>query len=276
MSNAPVDEVRARIAALASGERVVNLGHRGTGTTNVDNPFPENSIASFQAAIDQGADGVELDVELTMDGRVVVIHDDTLDRTTNGKGCVSRKNLADVRACRLLDGKGRVTEHRPPTLAEVYAGLEPDALINVELKVFSDPCLTSATGPEALVNAVLDDVIRIGGASRTLFSSFDATVVGLLKTKQPQFYSALLGREEDPNLVKRAIDLAQDAIHPFRSVSEQTIGEARAAGLQVNVWTVDPRELMRELIDKHVDAIITNRPATLAALLKEPAGRPTS
>lgn len=271
MNRAPVDQVRVRIAALAFGGRVVNLGHRGTGTTTADNPLPENSIPSFEAAIDEGADGIEVDVEITMDGQVIVMHDDTLDRTTDCTGCVSQMTLDDIRSCRLLDGDGNVTDQRPPTLLEVYDAIGGNALINLELKVFSDPCLTSTTDAEALVDAVLDEVIRIGGESRTIFSSFDTTAVELLKTKQPGFYSALLSRDTESDLVETALALGQDAIHPFFTVSEETVQEAREAGLQVNVWTVDPPALMQEQIDKGVDTIITNDPATLAELLSEPA-----
>ena len=151
-----------------------NIGYRGTGPTREGHPFPENSISSFLAAMNEGADGVQLDAAITQDGQIIVMHDDTLDRTTNCTGCVSAMTLNEIRACRLLDGAGSLTEERPPTLLEVYSAIDGTALINVELKVFEPPCLTDTTGPEQLVPAVLEEVTRIGGEARTIFSSLDA------------------------------------------------------------------------------------------------------
>ena len=266
MGRAPRDVVNTRILVLMPS---ANLGHRGTGTTREDNPYPENSVSSFLAAMDEGANGVELDVEITMDGRIVVMHDDTLDRTTDCTGCVSEMTFEQVRACNLLDGEGNPTSERPPTLLEVYSPLGPDAIINVELKVFGDDCRTDSTGVEALVEATLEEVINIGGAAQTIFSSFDETAVELVKTAQPGFYSALISQNPDAAFVERAIELNQDAIHPFFSVSEDVVQMALDAGLQVNVWTVNTADLMQEQIDKGATAIITDAPDVLAEVLSE-------
>ncbi|MGB8332575.1 MAG: glycerophosphodiester phosphodiesterase family protein [Polyangiales bacterium] len=260
----PADQVRERIASLAPS---ANLGHRGTGLTRKGHPFPENSILSYLEAMDQGADGIELDVEITKDGGLIVMHDDTLDRTTDCTGCVSEMTFDQVRACRLLDGEGQPTNERPPTLAEVYAAIDGDALINVELKVFDAPCLTETTGPEELVPRVLEEVTRIGGQSRTLFSSFDETAAELVKTGEPGYYAALLSLEDRADLVEEALLLGLDAIHPFLTVSADTVQSALDQGLQCNIWTVDSRELMQLQIDKGSTAIITDEPSVLAELL---------
>lgn len=265
MGMAPKDSVRTRISDLAPS---ANFGHRGTGVTREGVPFPENSIPSFEAAIAEGANGVELDAEITMDGRVVVMHDDTVDRTTDCSGCVSEMTFAEVRACRLLDADGAPTILRPPTLREVYNVLG-DSLINVELKVFGPDCRTETTGADALVEAALAEVIAIGGQDRTLFSSFDETAVELLKTAQPGFYSALISNTPDNALVERALELQQDAIHPLFSVSEETVQLALDEGLQVNVWGVNNEDFMQQQIDKGSTAIITDEPGLLADLLAE-------
>ena len=267
LRRAPVDRVQVAIALLAPS---ANLGHRGTGPTREGHPFPENSISSFVAAMEAGADGVSLDVEITQDGEPIVMHDDTVDRTTDCTGCVSELTLDEIRACRLLDGDGNPTDERPPTLLEVYTALGGTALIDLELKVFEPPCLTDTTGPEQLVPRVLDEVTRIGGESRTLFSSFDETAAELVKTQRPDYYSALLSLEETgPPLVEAALALNQDAIHPFFSVSAETAESALDEGLQVNVWTVNTEDLMRQQIEKGATAIITDDPGTLADLLNE-------
>jgi|GEM_PF-6307882 len=267
MGTAPKDKVRARIASLAPS---ANLGHRGTGITGTEgagNPLPENSIASFVAAMEQGADGIELDVEITKDGKLIVMHDGTVDRTTTCTGCVSDMTFDEVRACRLLDNQGNPTDEIPPTLSEVYGAIAEDALVDVELKVYGPSCLTDTTGPDALVPLALDEVTQIGSENRTLFSSFDETAAGLVKTEQPGYYSGLLATVVGAEEVDKALMLNQDAIHPFFSVSSETVQNALDAGLQVNVWTVDTAESMQETIDKGSTAIITDNPGILAELL---------
>jgi len=276
LGTAPRDKVRARILSVRvfDDRPTANLGHRGTGVTGETNPLPENSIPSFLAAMDEGADGVELDVEITKDGELIVMHDDTVDRTTNCTGCVSELTFDEIRACRLLDGAGEDTDQRPPTLLEVYSAIGGNALINVELKVFGPACLTDTTGPEALVTLALDEVTRIGGEDRTIFSSFDETAAELVKTQRPGYYSALLSLVTGQEQIDKALLLNQDAIHPFSAVSADTVQDALAADLQVNVWmgsTADMTDeeiadLMQEQIDKGSTAIISDEPAILTGL----------
>lgn len=261
---APSDQVRDRIRCRAPS---ANLGHRGTGPTRPDHPSPENSLSSFLASIQAGADGVELDVGLTADGSVIVMHDDTLDRTTNCTGCVSAMTLDQIRACRLLDGAGEATEGRPPTLIEVYSAVSGNLLVNVELKVYDEACVTPETAPGLLVEKVLEEVIAVGGQARTVFSSFDEGVCELVKTRNPGFYSALVSNAPDDALVERALELQQDAIHPSAIVSEATVQAALDAGLQVNVWGANTEESMRAQLNKGVTAIITNEPGMLSELL---------
>lgn len=266
LGRAPADLVRVGIFLRRPS---ANLGHRGTGPTRPGHPFPENSISSFVAAMDEGADGVSLDVEITQDGGLIVMHDDTLEITTDCTGCVSERTFDEIRACRLLDGDRNPTNERPPTLVEVYSALDDTALVDVELKVFGTDCLTDTTGPEQLVRLALDQVTQIGAENRTIFSSFDETAAGLVKMERPDFYSALLlpvtatGSEG----VETALRLNQDAIHPFVTVTMDTVQQALDAGLDVNIWTANTTQSMQEQLDKGSTAIITDVPATLADLL---------
>ena len=264
MGESPGAMVADRIISLAPS---ANLGHRGTGPTRPDHPFPENSIASFVAAMEEGANGIELDVELTMDGEVVVMHDDTVDRTTDCTGCVSAMTLDEVRGCRLLDGAGVATDERPPTLVDVYAAISGDALINIELKLIGPNCASDETEATLLVDKVLSEVIRLGGESRTLFSSFDEAIVERVKTMQPGFYSALVSTVPTEELVERAVQLNQDAIHPISTVSKDVVEAALDAGLQVNVWSANTAEQMQAQIDKGSTGIITDEPGILADLI---------
>jgi glycerophosphoryl diester phosphodiesterase len=277
LGTAPRDEVRVRIFGVRvfNDRCSANIGYRGTGPTREGHPFPENSISSFLAAMNEGADGVQLDAAITQDGEIVVMHDDTLDRTTNCTGCVSAMTLNEIQACRLLDGAGAPTEEPPPTLLEVYSAVDGTALINVQLKVFEPPCLTDTTGPEQLVPAVLEEVTRIGGEARTIFSSLDATAAALVKTERPGYYSAIVSDETGQAEVEQAVALKQDAIHPDASVPKDTVTSARDADLQVNVLVVDTADLtdeqiadlMEEQIAKGSTAIIADEPAILADVL---------
>ena len=266
LGRAPKDRVRVSIFARRPS---ANLGHRGTGPTQAGRPFPENSISAFVAAMEQGANGVELDVEITQDGQLIVMHDDTLDRTTNCTGCVSEMTFDEIRACRLLDGDGNPTEERPPTLTDVYTSLDNTALVNVELKVFEPPCLTDTTGPDALVPLAIEEVTRLDAAHRTIFSSFDETAAELVKMERPDYYSALISLEAGPEDVETAVLLNQDAIHPSILISAETVQAALDEGLQVSVWVPNTAESMQAQIDKGSTAIITDNPSILAELLAE-------
>jgi glycerophosphoryl diester phosphodiesterase len=266
MGHAPKDVVSAAISALAPS---ANFGHRGTGPTREGHPFPENSLRSFAAAMEEGANGVELDAEITMDGQVVIMHDDSVDRTTDCAGCVSTMTFEQIRSCRLLDADGNPTALSPPTLEEVYDALGSNALINVELKVFGEECMTPTTGASELVAAVLAEVIRIGGQERTIFSSFDQTAVQTVKTLHPGFYAALISNTPDAAFVQTAIELNLDAIHPLFSVFEADVQLALDAGLQVNVWGVRNADFLQQQIDKGATGIITDYPGLLADLLSE-------
>ena len=260
----PNELVRDRIASLAPS---ANIGHRGTGPTRSGHALPENSISSFAAAMAAGADGIELDVEITQDGQLIVMHDDTVNRTTDCMGCVSAMTFDEIRDCRLLDGEELPTEERPPTLEEVYDAIPIPALINVELKVYGPNCSTDTTGPDALVPLALEEVTRLGGENRTFFSSFDPDAAELVKLEQPEYYSALLLFVGDSDDIERALLRGQDAIHPSLTVPAEIVQEALDSGLQVNVWTVNSELDMQANIDKGTTGIITDVPSVLAKLL---------
>lgn len=257
--------VRERLAALAPA----NLAHRGSGPTRPLSDLPENSLAAFRDAIEQGADGVELDVGLTADGALVVLHDERLDRTTDCGGCLSAVTLAAVRQCRLTGGRGEVTDEPPPTLAEAYAVLPADALVNVELKV-PGACATATTGASALAAAAAVEVRRLGAAPRTLFSSFDLEAALAIKRADATLYAALLLGGVDAEDITAAVALGLDAIHPIWSgIGAELVATAQAQRLQVNLWTVNGRQFLSQSLAKGPDAIITDQPAVLAALLAE-------
>lgn len=259
--------VRARLAALAPA---ANLAHRGSGPTRPLSPLPENSLVAFRQAMARGADGIELDVELTRDGELLVMHDDTLDRTTTCRGCVSAWTLGDAQACALLDGRRQPTAESPPSLAQALAVLPAAALVNVELKVYGPACVTADTGPAALASAAAAEVRRLGAAERVLFSSFEEAALLALRRADAELYAAQLGGNAALGDVEHAAALGFDAIHPtWSGIAADTVAAARGRGLQVALWTVNGRTFLGQALDKGPTAIITDEPEVLAALLAE-------
>ncbi len=241
----------------------LNVGHRGASAA-----APQNTLAAFRQALEFGADGVELDVHLSADGHVVVIHDFTVDKTTDGTGLVAQKTLAQLKA---LDASVKFSPQfageRIPTLSEVFDALEGKLLVNVELKA---PACNAGT---ALVGPVLDVVRRHNMERRVLFSSFNARVLGAMKALAPHIPAGVLYAPDSPVYARHAwLDPFEphEARHPHYSmVTRPIVRWCHARGLLVNVWTVDDPGEIRRLVEAEVDAIITNKPDVLKDVMRE-------
>ncbi len=232
--------------------RPLVLGHRGAREI-----APENTLASFRAAKELGADGIELDVMLSADGVPVVIHDSTVDRTTNGHGRVSEMTLAQLQALDAGGYKGPPFAGEPiPTLEAVLDACS-SLRINIELKSHT----TRNDGLEAAV-AALVRARQLG--PNIVISSFNPLSLWRMRRIAPDLRRALLYSSDLPIYLRRAWSaplLGLDAVHPhFSLVNEAYMRWARQKGYHVNVWTVnDPAEMAR-LLDLGVDALITDRP----------------
>ncbi len=241
--------------------RPLNFGHRGSPRA-----APENTLASFQQARQDGADGVELDVQLTADGHVVVIHDATVDRTTNGRGAVRDLTLDQIRT---LDAGSwfdpQYSGQQVPALEQVCEWAGNETLLNIELKTVA----LRSTGLEPKVIAI---VRQFGLEGRVLLSSFNPFALLRARSLAPSIPTGLLYSGELPLMLRRAWLrplIRPAALHPqFGLVTEPFLRWARGKGLRVNVWTVDTAEEMQQLIVQRVDAIITNQPDALTRLLK--------
>jgi glycerophosphoryl diester phosphodiesterase len=242
---------------LPQVKRPLNLGHRGALSL-----APENTLAAFRQACDAGADGVELDVQLSADAHLVIIHDDTLERTTDGQGEVAMRTLAELKqldAGRWFD-PGCAGE-RIPTLQEVIDLLGNQMLLNIEIK--------SKSGDSGdLPNRVVECIRRNHLERTVLLSSFNLETLRHVRYTAPELsigvlYSHPLGEDE-------LAGLRVEALHPrWTLADERLLQRAHAAGQQVNVWTVDEETDMRRMIALGVDAIITNFPQRLASILRE-------
>ncbi len=218
------------------------LGHRGASAD-----APENTLAAFALAREQGADGIELDVQLTKDGHLVVFHDQTVERVTNGVGKVSELTLAEMQSFAMKD------EQRVPTLDEVFEMLGPAFLYNVELKHFG-------LGNAELETAVADRIEAYHLESQTIVSSFNPFAVRRMR-KQISNRTKVAHLWYVKGLKYKFIVGAAEAHHPHYSlVDEAYVQWAHRKNWMINVWTVDDPNEARRLARLGVDAIITNKP----------------
>lgn len=218
------------------------IAHRGASAQ-----APENTMAAFQLALDQQADGIELDVMLTADQQVVVIHDDTVDRTTNGSGRVAGMTLEEIRS---LDAGGG---EKVPTLPEVLDQFGGKFLINIELKNY-----TSIFDSLPLRVAHLIQAHHL--VEQVLISSFNPFNLPRVRNHLP---GAHLGLITQPRQAQKWIWrlFKYDALHPhYADVDAVLVSALHARSRQVNVWTVDEPEEMQRLAALEVDGMITNDP----------------
>jgi len=246
-----------------TAERTLNIAHQGACGL-----APSNTLAAFRLAAELGADGVELDVHLSADGVVVVIHDFTVDRTTDGAGWVANLPLE---ALKELDAGSwfdpSFAGERIPTLEEVFEEVGHRLLINVELKV-------PPREDRGLEAAVVGLVERQGLADRVLISSFNPYALRRVRRLAPHIPLGFLYGSAPLSRVARVAawlmrDLRPEAIHPhWTTISGAGVRRAHRRGRRVVVWTVDEPAAMRRLAGWGVDGIITNWPDRLREVLQ--------
>lgn len=226
----------------------VILAHRGASLL-----APPNTLSSFKKALELGADGVELDVRLTKDKNLVVIHDPVVDYVSDGNGFVSDYTLKEIKR---LDFGYRFSEdyrgERIPTLEEALDILRDVKLINIEIK--NDPYPY-----EGIERIVLENIYNMGIRDKIVISSFDHELLLKIKGLDRDINTGVLYSFRPVHHTLLAIDARAENLHPFWAViDESDIEEAHRIGLKVFPWTVDDENLIRSLIMKRVDGIITN------------------
>jgi glycerophosphoryl diester phosphodiesterase len=244
---------------LAPGARARVIAHRGLSAA-----APENTIAAVRAAIGIGADMAEVDVTLSADRHLVVIHDETLDRTTDGRGEVAAFTLAELQ--RLDAGSWfapRFAGERVPTLDEVLAEVEGRVLLNVEIK------------SEAVERGIVDKVAAAIRARRmageVIVSSFAPAALEQMRAAAPEIRTAVLYNPDvhagqDPVEIVRGLGASAFTIKRTR-LDPRMLQRCREAGIPVAIYTVNSPRRFRKLSLKGVHAVFTDDPGRIVAQL---------
>ncbi|MFH1139597.1 MAG: glycerophosphodiester phosphodiesterase family protein [Pseudomonadota bacterium] len=272
---------------------VLNIGHRGARSL-----APENTLAAARAAVKAGADGWELDVQLSADGVPVVVHDDTLARTSNAPlvsefadrapWAVENLSLAELKRLDFgswflqRDPFGQIAAgevdplemagfagERLPTLEEALLfSRKNNLLVNVEIKD-----LSGRPGDGEVVKKTVRAVFDLGLADRVIFSSFNIDYVARVKQEAPQALTGLLVeyRPDDPVSLLRSC--RAEAYHPgFGVTSPEEVARLRALGFLINIWTVNLPETIKTFIQAGADGIISDFPQIIPKMLDEIVG----
>ena len=252
-----------------------NFAHRGASSR-----APENTLEAFRLAVLSGAGGLELDIHMTSDGRIVVIHDDSVDRTTEGTGLVRRMTLHEVQS---LDAGYRFTPDggttypyrgrglRVPELGEVL-GEFPGHKVNIDIKEEQPGVETALLETIKDANAgdrvlVVSEMTAVVERVRELSGSSVST--GASRREIRNFYR--LSRLRQEFLVRPPYDALQVPVEygGREVVTPRFVKAAHDRGVRVDVWTIDDPKEMRRLLDLGADVIMTNRPEVLEGVLAE-------
>jgi len=257
--NAIKERRRSSKSLTMNANKILPLveAHRGDSSN-----APENTMAAFQRALDLAVPSIELDVRPTRDGALVVIHDDTLDRTTNGSGAVC--DMAINELLRLDAGvkfAPQFAGEKIPLLVEVLDLIAPTGiLLNVEIKS-SPPGIN-------VPNSVVQLLRRCGKEHKYVVSSFDLPALLQVRTIAPEITLALIG--DGPEILSNARQHRLPWIHGnSTTVDEELVAQAHASGIRVNVWTVDDPERFAFWKTLGVDKLCTNRPAMMLAAARQ-------
>ena len=217
---------------------------------------PENTLEAFKLAVEMGADGVELDVQLTKDNQIVVIHDEWIDRTSNGKGWVKDMTLEELRKYNYNKTHPEYEYADIPTLREVYELLKPTGLtVNVELK-------TGVVFYDDLERKVIELTKEMGMEDRVLYSSFNHYTCVKIHELMPEAYVGFLYSDGAIDIAQYAKKHGANALHPalYNLQFPNYMKDAAQNGLDVNVWTVNEPEHLVMASQMKVNALITNYP----------------
>lgn len=236
------------------------FAHRGSKKTH-----PENTMAAFIEAERVGTDGIELDVQLSSDRELIIIHDETLDRTTTLTGYVQNYTAEELKKADAgIFFSEQFTGERIPFLREVFEwATENELMINIELK-------TDNITYEGIEQKVIDLIREYHFEDRIILSSFNHLSLEIAKKIAPEIERALLFKDLPKDIEKLLEEKGESGFHPKRrTVTKLLIERAHNLGYKVRPWTVNKRKNILLLADFGVDAIITDEPEKAVKLLRQ-------
>lgn len=238
------------------------FAHRGASSL-----APENTIAAFSKAMEVGARWFEFDVDIIGDGTLIVIHDNRLDRTTNGKGGYYTRSFSDIRR---LDAGAWFSDtyrfERIPEAADAISfGNKHHMGMNLEIK----PCRGGTKLRERLIEALAVAVDSVLDKDRFIVSSFDHELLAAFHEARPQISLGWLldsKKQSTPNWQEGAAALACSAVHPdVQGLTKEEVARIRDCGFDCNVWTVNDVEQAKELASWGVTGVFTDYPQIFPA-----------
>lgn len=227
-------------------------GHRGASGCR-----PENTLASFEEAVNEKADGVELDIQLTKDGQIVVCHDETIDRTSSGKGYLKDYTLDQLRRLNFNQQFADQPNAEIPTMAEVFDLLKPtNLIINIELK-------TGVFDYEGIEEKIIQLTHAKGFEDRVIYSSFNHYSIKRIQKLDPHAKTAFLYEDGSLDMPAYGLKNGVTALHPwiYNLRYPDFMEQCHKNGIAVNVWTVNTAQQIKYCADMGVDAVIGNYPS---------------
>lgn len=244
---------------------VKNFAHRGFSGL-----YPENTMLAFRKALEtKGCDGIELDVHLTKDGEMVIIHDESIDRTcVNGTGYIKDYTYEELKEFDVsFKFLGQCEPQQIPTLREYFELVKDSALItNIELK-------TGIFEYEGIEQKVFDLIQEFGLKDKINISSFNHFSVKRMKEICPEIKCGLLTESWMINAGQYVKGAGAECLNPiFHNLNEEVVAEVKSHEIEINTWTVNEEKDIRMMIQRGVDSIIGNFPDRVTRIRKEMLG----
>lgn len=235
-----------------------NFAHRG-----FSGRYPENTMLAFEKALEVGVHGIELDVQLTQDGEPVIMHDESVDRTTDGTGLVISHTYAELRKLEAsYTYRGCMGINRIPSLKEYMEMVKDKKIVtNIELK-------TGILEYPGIEQKVLDLIHEYHLEDRVIISSFNHYSVLRMRELAPELKYGLLSETWLVQAGRYVHDLGISCYHPmYRNLTEEVVQEIKQYGIEINTYTVNSREAILDMKEKGIDVVIGNYPDLIKDIL---------
>lgn len=217
---------------------------------------PENTLEAFGKAIDLKADGIELDVQMTKDGQLVIIHDETVNRVSDAKGWVKDYTWEEIKKLNVNKKFPEYGAARIPALEEVYCLMkDTELMINVEIK-------SGIVFYENIEEKVMELTKKMGLEERVLYSSFNHYSVLKLKKLNPSVRTGFLYEDGYIGMPEYAVKHGVDALHPalYNLQYPNFIKDCKERNIAIRAWTVNEKKYMKMLCENEIEGMITNYP----------------